>query len=86
MILSQIVYASPPSPRLPSGGSGAVKAKNGSAKFMNAFLYRLRDLFCSSFIISIHERAETNPVVVIIAGTMRPATRLVSMPSTGDIP
>jgi hypothetical protein len=69
-----------------SAGKGDVNAKNGRAKLTKAFRCKFSGAALINLNNSIHERAETNAVVVIIAGTILPLIRRVSSVSTGIIP
>mmetsp|Transcript_23438 Transcript_23438/g.49542 ORF Transcript_23438/g.49542 Transcript_23438/m.49542 type:complete len:248 (+) Transcript_23438:1186-1929(+) len=86
IIRSQIVCVFPFIPSTSSAGMGAVNAKNGNAKFTNAFRYIPNGSPFNNFTSSRQLKADTNPVVVIMAGTIRPATLLVSIASAGGMP
>jgi len=85
-MLSHIVCVFPFTPETSSAGSGAVKAKKGRAKLTKAFRWTFSGTPFNNLTSSRQDKADTRPVVVIMAGTILPATLRVSIGSAGAIP
>mmetsp|Transcript_29536 Transcript_29536/g.59354 ORF Transcript_29536/g.59354 Transcript_29536/m.59354 type:complete len:213 (+) Transcript_29536:445-1083(+) len=85
-IRSQMVCVFPFTPAISSAGNGAVNAKKGRAKLTNAFLCNFSGRPFRTLTNSRQESDDTRAVVVIMAGTILPATRRVSIASAGTIP
>lgn len=66
-------------------GPGSDRRSRGKARFRKAFLYASRGIFCRTLSSSMVTSPETAAVVVAMAGTMRPAIRLILSRSTCSI-